>query len=49
MSLTPDMLLQYGVLGVVLAWFMFRMEKKIEALTEAIDDLKDVIRNLATT
>lgn len=43
MTIDPNTLIQYGVLGVVLAWFMFRMEKKIEALTEAIQELKDVI------
>ncbi len=43
LPITPDMLLQYGILGAVLAWFMLRMEKKLDALTIAIQDLKDAI------
>lgn len=43
LPITPDMLIQYGLLGIVLGWFMFRMEKKLDELTKAILDLKDAI------
>lgn len=29
----------YGPMGVVLAWFMFRLERKIDLLTARIEDL----------
>lgn len=34
-----EVLANYGVLGAVLLWFMLRLEKKLEALTEAIENL----------
>lgn len=30
---------QYGIPGVVLAWFMFRVEKKLDNHTSVINDL----------
>lgn len=38
-----NLLVQNGVLVGVLAWFMLRMEKRIEALTEAIIKLRETI------
>ena len=35
--------LQYGAIGIVLAWFMFRSEKKTEALTTAINNSNKVV------
>lgn len=32
-----DALLQYGITGIVLAWFMFRVEAKLDASTKAMD------------
>lgn len=39
MNFDPAIFVQYGILGVVLAWFMFRMERKIENHTAVINDL----------
>lgn len=36
-------LLQLGVAGVMLAWFMFRLEKKMDAHTQVISDLAQSI------
>ena len=36
----------YGVLGVVLLWFMFRTEKHLENNTKAISALCDVVDKL---
>ncbi len=33
-------LINTGVAGVVLLWFMFRMERRLEALTRAVEDLQ---------
>jgi len=35
-----ETLLQQGVLGVVLGWFMLRMEKIIDANTEALVQIR---------
>jgi hypothetical protein len=35
----PELLIQYGPIGVVLAWFMFRMEPEMKAVRRAIDRL----------
>ncbi len=35
--------IQYGAIGLVLAWFMFRSEKKTEALTKAINNSNKVV------
>ncbi len=35
----PNLLLNYGVLGIVLAWFMFRLEKIIKNNTAATNAL----------
>lgn len=34
---------QYGITGIVLLWFMFRMEKKLDAHTSVINDLVKAI------
>ncbi len=34
---------QFGLAGVVLFWFMFRMEKKLDAHTSVINDLVKAI------
>ena len=39
MNIDPNVFVQYGILGVVLAWFMFRVEKKMDAHTLVINDL----------
>jgi hypothetical protein len=39
MTFDPAIVVQYGILGVVLAWFMFRMERKIDLHTAVINDL----------
>lgn len=38
-----EQIANFGVLGAVLAWFMLRFEKKIDALTEAINELRKEI------
>lgn len=43
---TPEMFLQYGVLGMILAWFMFRMEKKLDSIPSAIKELRQAIQDL---
>lgn len=35
-----ETLLQQGVLGVVLGWFMLRMEKIVQANTDALEQIK---------
>ena len=40
-----EKLFNYGVLGVVLAWFMFRAEKIIQNNTEALNSIKFIIEN----
>lgn len=39
----PFGLFQYGVIGAVLAWFMFRLEKKLDRHTATVNDLVSVI------
>lgn len=34
-----EQLLNHGVLGIILLWFMWRMEKTINNNTKAINDL----------
>lgn len=34
---------QFGLLGIVLAWFMFRMEKKMDDLREAVDNVANIL------
>ncbi len=36
-------LVQFGIAGVMLAWFMFRLEKKMDAHTQVIGDLAQSI------
>lgn len=42
-NLDPSILIQYGVLGIVLLWFMFRLEKKLDRHTSVINDLVESI------
>jgi len=39
-----EKLVNYGVIGAILAWFMLRFEKKMDDLTKAINDLKDSLK-----
>ena len=39
MNFDPTIVAQYGLLGVVLVWFMFRFEKKLDVHTATITDL----------
>ena len=36
-------LVQFGAIGIVLAWFMIRSEKKTEALTKAINNNNKIL------
>jgi hypothetical protein len=38
-----EQLVQFGAMGIVLAWFMFRNEKKTEGLTKAINNQTKVM------
>lgn len=38
-----DQLFQYGVIGIVLAWFMLRSEQKTDALTKALNNSNKVV------
>ena len=46
MSVDPASLLQFGVLGVVLAWFMFRLEGIVKSNTQALNEVKEVLSKL---
>lgn len=37
--MSVEQLVNYGVLGAVLAWFMIRLEKKLDRLSDAIEKL----------
>jgi hypothetical protein len=37
---------QTGILGIVLAWFMLRMENILKENTKAINDLRDAVLQL---
>lgn len=39
-------LLDVGIMGIVLAWFMFRMERRMEGITRAIQELNRAIGEL---
>ena len=41
-----DKLVEFGVLGVVVGWFMFRMEKIISDNTKAITSMTLVVQKL---
>lgn len=41
----PNALIQTGVLGIVLAWFMFRLEKIVAANTEALQGVRLVLES----
>lgn len=43
LPMDPTTFAQYGLLGLVLAWFMLRLEKKIERHTAVINDLVEAI------
>lgn len=38
-----EQIANFGVLGAVLAWFMLRLEKKLDDLTKAIQELSNKI------
>lgn len=38
-SFNIDGIAQYGILGIVLGWFMFRVEKRLDRQTEVFNDL----------
>jgi hypothetical protein len=38
-----EALINNGVMGVVLAWFMFRMEKVINNNTTSLNEMQEVI------
>jgi hypothetical protein len=38
-----ETIINNGVMGVVLAWFMFRMEKVINNNTASLDEMKNTI------
>ncbi len=42
-SVDPTILAQYGIVGVVLLWFMLRFEKKMDKHTSVINDLVEAI------
>jgi len=44
--MTWEQIANFGVLGVVLAWFMLRLERRIEELTKVISDLKEAINKI---
>ena len=46
MSLDVSQLANYGVIGLVLAWFMLRAEKKDEKLTTAVENNTAVLREV---
>jgi hypothetical protein len=46
MSGIEDTLVQSGVIGAVLAWFMLRMEKVVKENSEIISGLKEMVRDL---
>jgi len=35
--------IQFGLLGIILAWFMFRMEKKMDDLREAVENVANIL------
>jgi hypothetical protein len=39
MNLDPTVFVQYGVLGIMLAWFAIRLEKRLDNHTSVINDL----------
>lgn len=36
-------IIQFGLLGVVLAWFMFRMEKKMDDVRDSVDKVAEIL------
>jgi hypothetical protein len=45
-----ELLIQYGAIGTVLIWFMYRNEKNIKSLTDAINNhLTSSINNQSKT
>ena len=43
MNLDINQLVNLGIAGIVLAWFMFRLEDKLEKLDTTLNELKLVI------
>jgi hypothetical protein len=38
-ALSPTLMAQFGIAGVVLAWFMFRVERRMDDMRQALDRL----------
>ena len=49
MSISLDPIIQSGVLGAILAWFMLRLEGIIKENTKAINEMQLVIAKLCLT
>jgi hypothetical protein len=39
----PEIIFQYGAIGFVLGWFMFRVDKKLENINESIIQLIETV------
>lgn len=42
-AFNPELLMQYGAMGLMLIWFMFRAEKKLDRVTNAIDNVAEIL------
>lgn len=42
-TFNPELVMQYGAMGIMLVWFMFRAEKKLDRVTEAIDNVAEIL------
>lgn len=38
MTFDPTVFAQYGLLGIILAWFMWRLERKLDSIATVIND-----------
>lgn len=47
-SFDPVILANYGVLGFVVGWFMFRSEKTLKEITEALVQLDKTLVKVCT-
>lgn len=47
MEFDPVIIYQYGLLGIMLAWFMFRTEKKLDESNKLLSELRSAVDNLA--
>ena len=41
MAIDPNTLAQYGILGVIVAWFMFRNEKRLEKVADKLEQFTE--------